>query len=226
MNTFLKRGFRPLISIIIVGLLVFTLMPPSAQAMPVFINEFHYDNVGGDVGEGVELAGVAGIDLQGWQLWFYNGSNGQSYKSLTLSGVLSNQQQGYGTLAFAIAGLQNGAPDGIALVDANHQLQQFISYEGAFMALSGVAAGVLSEDVGIVEGGGTAVGMSLQLRGPAIDQLQWQTGVNSFGVVNTGQQFTSLNTQEAVAVSTAPSWMLFAGGTFGLLLTRPRRVNR
>ncbi len=122
MNTFLKRGFRPLISIIIVGLLVFTLIPPSAQAMPVFINEFHYDNVGSDVGEGVELVGAAGIDLQGWQLWFYNGSNGQAYKSLTLSGVLSDQHQGYGTLAFSVAGLQNGSPDGIALVFIDNSL--------------------------------------------------------------------------------------------------------
>jgi hypothetical protein len=34
----------------------------------VFINEIHYDNAGTDVGEGVEIAGTAGMDLTGWSI--------------------------------------------------------------------------------------------------------------------------------------------------------------
>jgi hypothetical protein len=45
----------------------------------VFINEIHYDNAGTDVGEGVEIAGYAGIDLTGWSLVPYNGTDGKSY---------------------------------------------------------------------------------------------------------------------------------------------------
>ena len=47
----------------------------NVNAQSVFINEFHYDNAGGDVNEGIELAGPEGTDLAGWSLVLYNGSN-------------------------------------------------------------------------------------------------------------------------------------------------------
>jgi hypothetical protein len=50
----------------------------------VFINEIHYDNAGTDVGEGVEIAGTAGMDLTGWSIIPYNGAigSGASYTQL------------------------------------------------------------------------------------------------------------------------------------------------
>jgi hypothetical protein len=39
------------------------------------INEIHYDNVGTDAGEAVEIAGPAGTDLSGWKIVRYNGSD-------------------------------------------------------------------------------------------------------------------------------------------------------
>jgi len=45
---------------------------------------------------------------------------------------------------------------------------QFVSYEGVFTANNGLAANVLSEDIGIGESSQTAAGMSLQLTGNAI----------------------------------------------------------
>lgn len=42
----------------------------------IFINEFYYDNLGGDVGEFVEVVVFVGIDLIGYKVFFYNGSNG------------------------------------------------------------------------------------------------------------------------------------------------------
>jgi len=48
----------------------------AAQAVtPVFINEIHYDNVGTDVGEAIEIAGPAGTNLTGWRIVRYNGNN-------------------------------------------------------------------------------------------------------------------------------------------------------
>ena len=38
----------------------------------VWINEFHYDNDGGDTGEAVEVAGPAGTDLTDFQLVLYS----------------------------------------------------------------------------------------------------------------------------------------------------------
>ncbi|MGZ8869334.1 MAG: endonuclease, partial [Thermoanaerobaculia bacterium] len=39
----------------------------------VFINEFHYDNTGGDTGEFIEIAGPAGTNLTGYVIELYNG---------------------------------------------------------------------------------------------------------------------------------------------------------
>lgn len=125
--------------------------PIPGAATVVFINEIHYDNVGTDTEEGVELAGLAGTDLMGWQLVPYNGNNGALYSATTLTGVIPNQQSGFGTIFFSISGLQNGAPDSIALVDAAGSVVQFLSYEGAFEATNGPAIGMTSTDIGVEE---------------------------------------------------------------------------
>ncbi|MBT8144425.1 MAG: lamin tail domain-containing protein, partial [Gammaproteobacteria bacterium] len=148
-----------------VCLLLLLLLPHAAGAATVFINEIHYDNSGGDVGEGIEIAAAAGTSLDGWTLLFYNGSNGSQYGSIGLGGVIDNQQNGFGTLFFAVDSLQNGGPDGVALVDSNDLVRQFLSYEGSFVATSGLAAGLSSTDIGVSEAADTAPGLSLQLVG-------------------------------------------------------------
>ena len=47
--------------------------------MALFINEFHYDNSGADVGEFVEVAGTAGTNAAGYRLLLYNGQGGDVY---------------------------------------------------------------------------------------------------------------------------------------------------
>ena len=61
-------------------------------SMPVFINEFHYDNDSTDAGEAIEIAGPAGTDLSGWSIVLYNGSGGAPYTTTSLSGTLPDQQ--------------------------------------------------------------------------------------------------------------------------------------
>lgn len=132
-----------------------------------WINEFHYDNVGTDTNEGIEVAGPAGRSLIGYSLVLYNGANGQSYQVTSLSGTLTDQGGGIGTRFFSYAsagGLQNGAPDGIALVKGSTVLQ-FLSYMGSFTAVNGAASGLTSVDIGLEEGGGTPADYSLQLAG-------------------------------------------------------------
>ncbi len=87
----------------------------------VFINEIHYDNTGGDTNEAIEIAGPAGTDLSGWSLVLYNGNGGAVYNTMNLSGVIPDQDNGFGTLIFNYPpnGLQNGSPDGIALVQGS-----------------------------------------------------------------------------------------------------------
>jgi hypothetical protein len=86
----------------------------------VFINEIHYDNTGTDAGEAVEIVGPAGTDLTGWSIVLYNGATGAIYDTDPLPAVvLADQGGGYGTvvLDYPSNGIQNGSPDGIALVN-------------------------------------------------------------------------------------------------------------
>jgi predicted extracellular nuclease len=170
--------------------------PVSARASShhVWINEFHYDNASTDLGEAIEVAGVAGTDLTGWDIVLYNGSNGAVYDTDALSGTLANQQGGFGTavINYPSNGIQNGGPDGIALVDAAGAVVQFLSYEGTFAAVGGAANGMTSTDIGVSQSGNEAAGLSLQLSGTgsAYADFTWSTPQTStFGAVNTGQTF-------------------------------------
>lgn len=163
---------------------------------PVFINEIHYDNAGTDVGEAIEIAGPAGTDLTGWQIVLYNGSGGTAYGSTNLSGTIPDQGNGFGTvsLSYPSNGIQNGAPDGIALVDNHGTLIQFLSYEGSFTAVGGAADGIVSTNIGVSETGSEAAGLSLQLTGSGntYQDFTWATASDdNFGSVNTGQTFTA-----------------------------------
>ena len=162
-----------------------------ASTATAFINEIHYDNAGGDIGEQFEIAGNAGLDLGGWSVVLYNGSNGTSYANINLSGVIPDQDNGYGTLAFPRSGIQNGAPDGIALISGTDVIE-FLSYEGSFTAVDGPAAGMTSVDIGVFEPSSTPVGDSLQLTGTGTSSsdFTWSDAQpGTFGSVNTGQSF-------------------------------------
>ena len=168
------------------------LVPMTATAQSVFINELHYDNDGADTGEAVEVVGPAGTDLTGWSIVPYNGSNGTSYSTTALSGTLTDQCDGFGTTFVNISGLQNGAPDGLALVDDMNMVVQFLSYEGAFSATDGPASGMMSTDIGVSEPSNSPVGQSLQLTGSgsSYGDFSWTGPVtDSFGSCNTGQSF-------------------------------------
>lgn len=181
--------------------LIVVLYGACLQAQTVFINEFHYDNAGSDVNEGIEIAGPAGTDLTGWALVLYNGSNGTPYKTVNLTGKIVNQQNGYGTVNFLIPGIQNGAPDGIALVDATGNVLQFISYEGELTAVGGPADGLSSVDIGVAEGSSTTAESSLALtgNGTVAGDFTWEiTSTNTFSQVNTDQVFGTINTTPVI----------------------------
>ncbi|MEO1691144.1 MAG: endonuclease, partial [Cyanobacteria bacterium J06631_6] len=136
-----------------------------------FINELHYDNDGTDTGEAIEIAGSAGTDLSGWSVELYNGNGGSLYNTTNLSGTIPDQDNGFGTVAinYPSNGIQNGSPDGIALVDSNGEVVQFLSYEGSFTAVGGTADGQTSTDIGVAEDSSTPTGFSLQLTGTGTD---------------------------------------------------------
>jgi len=134
----------------------------SLSLPPVRISEIHYDNTGTDAGEAIEVAGPAGTDLTGWSLVLYNGNGGVSYGTLALSGALMNLCGGQGVVSVPAVGLQNGSPDGVALVNAAGTVVEFLSYEGTFAATNGPASGQTSVDIGVAEEPAPAAGQSLQ----------------------------------------------------------------
>jgi endonuclease I len=178
----------------------------SAHAQ-VFINEIHYDNSGTDTGERVEVVAPAGTSFSGYKVVLYNGGDGRSYATLNLSGTATNQCGGFGTTVVAATGLQNGAPDGLALVNASNQVVQFLSYEGSFSAIDGPASGRASSNIGVSEAGTEPAGQSLQLSGSGSSaaNFSWNAPrAASFGSCNSGQSFVPPDAAPTVS-ATLPS---------------------
>jgi predicted extracellular nuclease/Ca2+-binding RTX toxin-like protein len=186
------------------GTIVSEELPPLAN---VWINEFHYDpSTVPETGEFIEVAGLAGTDLTGWSIVLYNGSNSQTYGvPQPLSGLLGNSGSGFGFASIAVPGLQNGDPDGFALVDNFGRVVQFLSYEGTITATNGPAAGLTSTDVLRFESQATP-GTSLQLSGTgsSYPDFSWTFGnASTSGGANVGQTFLSGSDQGQIRLDNA-----------------------
>jgi predicted extracellular nuclease len=164
----------------------------------VWINEFHYDNAGTDTGEFIELAGLAGTNLGGWQIVLYNGNTPAAasvYDTRGISGIIPDQANGRGTISFAypVNGLQNGGNDAIALRDNNGVLRHFLSYEGTATGSGGPADGITSTDIGVSQSASAPIGSSLRLvgSGTAYGDFTWAYGASGAnpGAINDGQSF-------------------------------------
>lgn len=178
----------------------------TSPGQSIFINELHYDDAGTDTLEGVEIAAPAGTNLSCFKILFYNGSTGFPYDSLSLSGIVPNQCNGFGTVWFPFPiGIQNGSPDGLALIFdptlpgcglfGPQQVIQFLSYEGVFADSSGRINGMVATTIGVQESSSTVEGNSLQLSGQGVfyNEFSWQSpGPATLGQPNNGQVFNNV----------------------------------
>lgn len=153
------------------------LEPPEPEPDPglpaVRFSELDYDAPGTDFNEAIEIEGPAGTDLTGWSVVLYNGFTENAavvYRTVALTQTIPDLCGGRGVV-LAIPPdplqsdlIQNGARDGMALVNAEGQVVELLSYEGTFTAADGPAAGMLSTDIG-VQDDGAAAGFSLQRHG-------------------------------------------------------------
>ncbi|WP_255610069.1 ExeM/NucH family extracellular endonuclease [Micromonospora sp. PLK6-60] len=130
-----------------------------ADTLPA-ISEIHYDNAGTDTGEAIEIEAPVDFDLTGWQIVLYNGANGAAYNTRTLSGTVP--AAGVVVANYPTDGIQNGSPDGVALVSPTGSVAEFLTYEGTFTAVGGPANGMTGTDIGVEETTTTPVGQSLQ----------------------------------------------------------------
>ena len=165
-------------------------LPAMAQAAPPttpFISEIHYDNTGADTGEFVEVEFPAGTSSDGWKVVLYNGNGGAVYDAISRQPLPSVTGPAVAVIDYpASTGVQNGSPDGLALVRPDGTVVEFLSYEGVFTAVGGPANGMVSTDIGVSETGSEAVGLSLSRRYNTETQaLQWfAPATGSKGSVN------------------------------------------
>lgn len=191
-------------------LLLFTLLASvsllNAQA---FISELHYDTASTDSGEGVEVyVENPQPDLSMSSIVLYNGNGGGTYGTHTLDGFIATPTPDGVYYHKFISGIQNGAPDGLALIIDN-VVEEFLSYEGDFVAVGGPADGMTSTNIGVSESSATA-GTSLQREG--LGETEWlSSSATSWGMENAtflpveflSFTATKRNTQTILAWATA-----------------------
>jgi endonuclease I len=192
----------------------FLALAPGARA-EVFINELHYDDAtaSGDVGERIEVVATAGESLSGYRIHLYNGSTPSAAVTYDNDPVPVGSVVACGapvriaTVSYPGNGIQNGANDAIALVDASGAVVQWLSYEGTVTASNGPAAGRTSSNLPVAESAGTAAGTSLQLGGSGsrYAQFAWQaSATQTFGACNRNQTFVAPNAPPTIT-STVPA---------------------
>ena len=180
------------------------------------VSEIHYDNVGTDAGEAMEIEGDAGSSLDGWSLVLYDGNGGKTYDSVPLSGTIPATCGARGVVvvtSFA-SGIQNGSPDGWALVNPQGLPVEFKSYEGTFAATNGPAAGLTSSAIDADESTAPPAGQSVQR---ARNGVWFGPVANTLGACNAATppapngnvSITSGKTQLALGMQT----QFFFGGT-------------
>jgi DNA/RNA endonuclease G (NUC1)/PKD repeat protein len=183
------------------------------------ISEVHWDNVGTDAGERIEVSGPAGASIEGYRIVLYNGNGGASYEpTRTLHGAIPATCGARGVVfeTYPVNGIQNGDPDGIALVDASNNLVEFLSYGGAFTGVGGAANGLLSTQLATASGtlvresGTTPVGFSLQRNGDG----SWQApAASTFGTCNDDSGVVTPPAAVASVVVSPAAATVVEGGT-------------
>jgi hypothetical protein len=209
--------------------------------VPVFINEIHYNDVGIDTLEGVEVAGPAGTNLACFRIHLYNGATPGAavvYDSIVLSGIIPDQCNGFGTVHFPVSAprqLQNGNNDGLSLTfrptyagcgtPGIPMVLQVLSYQGVFTCANGPAIGMSATDIGVTESGSTPDNNSLQLTGAGVlySDFTWTTAAPATrSALNNGQTFGGLVCGTGPVVPTelrfrtTPAGCLLPGGAFSI----------
>lgn len=224
---------------ILLTAMVALLAPLAAKADHIWINEFHYDNIGADTGEFIEIGlrtpNMSGFTFTDYSVAFYNGNTPgaavtygttTSLTDFAVSGPFSIDGSTavirLYTLTLPTNGIQNGGNDGFALFNAtNGFVEALYSYEGVFTASNGPAAGLTSTNLAVSESDTTtAIGSSLSATGTGTGANQFNAG--SFAVTTTGTP-GAINSGQTFAVPEPTTATLLLGGIGILTLLRRRR---
>jgi hypothetical protein len=173
------------------------------MAVPhAWINEIHYDNVGTDINEFVE---VVVESPEGWYLgdlalYMYNGYDGQPYCLDTVDEFELGERIGpFQFYTWYQRGIQNDT-EGMILVFKDI-LCDIIAYEGSFLGTNEPALGKIFPDIGVYETGYDIESNSIYLTGmPGSD---WEYGAATPGALNNDQHLSEVGTAVAVSSFTA-----------------------
>jgi hypothetical protein len=159
-----------------------------------WINELHYDNIGTDVNELIEVVieKASLFDASDFSVSLYNGGDGSVYGTESVNNFnLGTTNNGFSFYTWYPPSIQNGSPDGFS-INYKDEAIQLISYEGTFTASDGPASGMVSSDIGRSQSNTTSIeGHSLQLVGTGnqYHHFQWYDIPSTPGAINTYQHF-------------------------------------
>lgn len=165
----------------------------------IWINEFHYNNIGADQNEFVEIVIVEGTnatgpDLGSIRIDLYDQATGASYDGIFLDdpSIILTSDANADYYVWHPTEIQDGAGDAIAL-SLGIFTTQFFSYGGGVtVATSGIAEGITSTDVGFGESESTPLNSSIGLagNGEEFDDFFWNAPTpQTDGGLNFGQSF-------------------------------------
>ena len=169
--------------------------PPPPTGGKLVINEIDYDQVGVDADGFVEIenTGTEAADLSNVALVLVDGADGLEYAREALTGTLAP-----GAFLAIDIEAQNGAPDGLALVNTStHALLDALSYEGAI-----TSALIDGATVSLVEG--TALPAAVADSNAVAGSLIRSPDGKDTDDTATDWAFTTTVTRGAANVLTAP----------------------
>lgn len=115
----------------------------------LFINEVEYLTHQLDMDEGIELAGVAGVNLEAYEIHVYyfiptDSKKAKTQRIIPLSGTIEDQQNGMGAVWVPIPEIEN--LHGFAIYNKVTQtVAQFLSFLRPLEAIDGVANGLIAD---------------------------------------------------------------------------------
>ncbi len=170
-------------------LLLFILFIAENGKSQLVISEFHYNNVGTDQNEQVEIFGRAGQNLRGFRFALYDDKEDQ-YAVINFPDTIIQQQRRFGSNWYGVVSIPFSIPEdskgGIALINSTGDVMEFICYgtNGRFRADDGLAQGLIADNIGAEETNSTPVGYALWRPNTAVSAFNAPLP-NSFGIVNT-----------------------------------------
>ncbi|HKK80001.1 MAG TPA: hypothetical protein VJ933_10245 [Phaeodactylibacter sp.] len=155
----------------------------------LFLSELHYNNVGMDIDEGVEVTGEAGLDLSRYQIDYYSQS---SYVgTVHLSGTLDDQIDGVGAYWVPIVDLDDNVNAVCLYNKVSGQIVELFTNNRFLVSplVGGVADGITPPSIEQQQSDSTSLNRSLQRNGdgacPTANSVWGGPFESSRGLINT-----------------------------------------